>query len=266
MLPASGFAVTYTDGFTDGTLVGGADNSGLAWYRRSSNQTIAIANDAGIGSGNALQLTINGTTNQIDRAVIGVFSNFTLVNVGDQISLAFDFRFLATPTVNTADGLRFGFYNSNGTALTGSGTTDSDNDFGYQASIGTGSTMGYSLFKEQNTVVGGLGADAVDRNPLSPSVSNMAAIGDTLKHSLLFTIAKTASGVSFSTSVDGTLLGAGVDTSSPYLTFNEVVFNHGTPQGYAVDNVVVTATTIPEPATAGLIGLGLVGLLFRRRK
>jgi hypothetical protein len=73
----SASAATYVDPFTDGNLNGGADNSGLSWYRRSSNQSITVADDtAGIGSGNALKLTVtNGT--QIDRAVVGSFSSFS---------------------------------------------------------------------------------------------------------------------------------------------------------------------------------------------
>lgn len=261
-------AATFVDPFTDGVLVGGTDNSGLDWYRRSANQSITIVDDsAGIGTGNALKLTItNGT--QIDRAVIGLFSAFTLANVGDQISLAFDFRLEATPTVNTADGFRFGFYNSNGSVVATNGGTESDNDFGYQATIGTGTTPGFNLNKETNSGAGGLGSNNpnADRNSLSPTVLNTVAINDTLKHSATFTITRTASGVSLSSSVDGQELGTATNTTSPFFTFDEVVFNHATPQNFFLDNVNVTTTVVPEPTSTLLIGLGAAGLLMRRRR
>src|SRR5689334_858052 len=85
-------AALFLDPFTDNTLVGGSDNSGLAWYRRSANQAISIIDDTGgINTGNALRLTITAN-NQVDRPVLGVFSAFTLVNVGDKLTLSFDLR------------------------------------------------------------------------------------------------------------------------------------------------------------------------------
>jgi hypothetical protein len=128
-------AVMLVDPFTDGQLIGGADNSGIAWYDRSANTVAEIVDDStGFGSGNALRLRITNTT-QINRPVLGVFSPITLA-VGETLTLSFDFRFELTPNAtfnNTIDGFRFGFYNSNGTVVTADGSTQSDNDFGYQA-------------------------------------------------------------------------------------------------------------------------------------
>jgi hypothetical protein len=257
-------AATFLDPFTDGNLTAGADNSGLAWYRRSSNQTLGITNDsAGIGTGNALVLGVVAT--QVDRPVLGLFSDFTLVNVGDQISLTLDFRLAASPTVNTADGFRFGFYNSNGTLANADGSANSDNDFGYQMSFGTGTTAGFNLFEETNSNGAGGTGSGPDRVSLSPTVNATTSINDTLKHSLVYTVTKTASGVSFSASVDGTTLGTGVDNTSAFVTFNEVLVDHATPQNYLLDNVTVTTTTVPEPGTFALLGAGLMGLFGWRR-
>jgi hypothetical protein len=257
-------AATLFDPFTDGALVGGADASGLSWYRRSANQAIGIVNDsAGLGSGNALQLTIPGGV-QINRPILGVFSDFTLVNEGDQISLTLDFRFAATPG-NVADGWRFGFYNANGTVMTSNGGSESDNDFGYLATIGTGTSSSFNLYEELNTSGAGETGFGTDRISLSPTVNATAAISNTAEHTLVFTVTKTASGVSIATTVDGISLGSGVDTTAPYLTFNEVLISHGTPQAYLIDNVTVTTTAVPEPGAAALLGVGVLSLFGWRR-
>lgn len=269
ILQAESKAVTLFEPFTDGDLIAGSDNSGIKWYRRSNNQAIAIVNDsAGIGTGNALQLSITNN-GQINRAVIGTFGLMSLVNIGDQISLTFDFRFEIAPTVSTADGFRFGLYNSAGTPVTADGSTSSDDDRGYLVSIGTGSTLGFDIFKETNSGAGGLGSNEPvtdDRTSIGPTVANTFAISDTSKHTATFTLTRNATGVSFAAYVDGTLLGTGSNNATPFLQFDEVVFNHATPQAYRIDNVKVTTEAVPEPATTGLLGLGLAGLLSRRRR
>jgi hypothetical protein len=261
-------AAVLIDPFADGALVGGSDNSGLDWYRRSSNQVISIMDDAaGIGSGNALRLTIPGGT-QIDRAVLGSFSAFSLVNVGDKLSLSFDFRFEVNPTVNTPDGFRFGFYNSNGSLVTADATTQSDNDFGYQVSIGTGSSAGFDIKKETNVGAGGTGSDnpTPDRATIGPTLASTGSINNTLKHTGSFTITRSATGVTFSAALDGTTLGAGSNNTAPFLTFDEVMISHGTPQAFRIDNVNVTTESVPEPATMGLLGVGIAGLCGRRKR
>ena len=261
-------AAIFVDPFTDGALVGGTDNSGLAWYRRSANQVIAIIDDTGgINSGNALRLTIPGGS-QINRAVLGVFGAFTLVNVGDKLTLSFDLRFEVNPTVNTADGFRFGFYNSNGTVVATNGGTESDNDFGYQVSIGTGTAAGFDIKKETNVGAGGTGSNdpSADRVTVAPTTASTVAINDTLKHTASFSLTRNATGVTFDAAFDGIALGSGTNDTTQFLTFDEVVITHGTPQAFRIDNVSVTTESVPEPATAGLLTLALAGLCARRRR
>ena len=185
------------------------------------------------------------------------------VSTGDFITLTMDFRFEALPTVSSTDGLRFGLYNTNGTNANTNGGAASDNDFGYQARIGTGTTAGFGLNKENiNNTAGELGAGN-DRVALTVVNPGDVAINDTLKHSLSFTITKTSAGVDVSAAVDGSPLGTGTSTV-PYLTFDEILISHATPQAYRVDNVLVTSN-VPEPGTLGVIGAGML-LLGRRRR
>jgi hypothetical protein len=52
-------------------------------------------------------------------------------------------------------------------------------------------------------------------------------------------------------------------------TFASVNFRQGGSTigpGVTIDNVTVTTTAIPEPATALLLGIGITGMVIRRRK
>jgi hypothetical protein len=258
-------AVTLLDPFTDGQLVGGADNSGIAWYDRSANTIPEIINDAVLGNGNALRLRItNGT--QIDRPVIGVFNPITL-NIGDSLTLAFHFRFELVPSAtfnNTVDGFRFGFYNSNTTPVNADGTTQSDNDFGYQARIGTGTTAGLGLNREvSNGVAGELGAGN-DRTTLTPNVLSTFAVNDTAMHSASFSMTRTEAGLDFSVMIDGVVRGTGSHNSSPFTVFDEAIMSSGTPQNFYVDNVDVSV--VPEPGSVAALSIGILPLLLLRRR
>jgi hypothetical protein len=61
-------------------------------------------------------------------------------------------------------------------------------------------------------------------------------------------------------------MGSGANDTTSFLTFDEVVINHGTPQAFRIDNVSVTTQAVPEPGTVGLLGVGLAGLWMRRRR
>lgn len=260
-------AQTLFDPFTDGALVGGADASNIAWWDRSTQTSISIVDDSlGLGTGNALKMDlING---QIDRPVLGVFNAITLAE-GDQLTLSFDFRYEIAPTANSADIFRFGFYNSNGTSAASEGSSNSDNDFGYQVTLGSNNNGigGFDIKQENiNSGAGGLGSGSGDRFTLSPLVNSRAQLSDILKHVATFTLTRTATGMDFSASFDGVLLGTATDTTTPYTTFDQVVFAHGTTDEYFLDNVQIIRSVVPEPSTALLACAGVAGLLSRRRR
>ena len=51
-----------------------------------------------------------------------------------------------------------------------------------------------------------------------------------------------------------------------FLGVSEVVFANFNSYGLGIDNVVVDAAQVPEPASLGLFGLGVVGLIRARRR
>jgi hypothetical protein len=252
-----------SDNFSDNNLA--ATGPGEAsWFRRSANETIAVADDsAGIGSGPALRLTIN--TTQTERPIIGTFPATTLgAPVGSQLVLGFDFRFTSAPG-NNADGFRFGLYNSNGTVVAADGSANSDNDFGYLASIGTGTGSGVDLFRETSNGSAGELGTGIDRTSVKTATLSNVSIADQLKHSALFTLTRTVAGVDLDVSVDGISRATGSHNTAPFTTFDEIVMSHNAAFGYNIDNVLLD---VPEPAaTTSLLPLAAaVGLAGRRRQ
>lgn len=247
------------DTFSDNSLAASGTGE-AAWFRRSANETIAAADDsAGIGTGSALKLT---TAAQTERPIIGTFPAATLgAAVGSQLVLGFDFRFTAAPG-NTADGFRFGLYNSNGTAVAADGSVNSDNDFGYQASIGTGTGSGVDLSKETSNGNAGELGTGTDRTSVKTVTASNVSISDQVKHSALFTLTRTAAGVDLSVSVDGVNRATGSNNTAPFVTFDEIVASHNAAFGYNIDNVILD---VPEPAALSLLSLPALGLLARRR-
>ena len=54
--------------------------------------------------------------------------------------------------------------------------------------------------------------------------------------------------------------------SNPGEYFNQVIFARGYPVIFEVDNLAAGFASVPEPASLALLGLGLAGLEFSRRK
>jgi hypothetical protein len=132
-------------------------------------------------------------------------------------------------------------------------------------SIGVAATAGGDLRKETSNGGAGELGTGTDRPSVTTASLATVAINDTVKHSGNLTLTRTATGIALSGSIDGTLLATGIDNTTPFTTFDEVVYSHGPAFGYFIDNVVVNAA-VPEPATAGLLTVAAAGLLLRRRR
>lgn len=273
-LTSADAAVNLTENFTDGVLNGGADNSGIAWFDRSSNTGLTIVSDPspGFGTGNALRMARTGDA-IVNRGLVGVLSEgITLSNPGDTLTLSFSFRFTttagSTAPFNASEGFTFGFYNSNTTVVTANDSANSDNDFGFRGEFGTGTFSRVGIAKETNVVgsAGGLGTggDGVQMTVMDPVA---VSIGDFLPHTGSITLTyNTATNMGVSVSYNGNVVGTATSTS-PFFTFDEIVFSQGGGNGFLLDNVVVTSN-VPEPGSAALIALGGVFCVAgcRRRK
>lgn len=216
------------------------------------------------------------TPNADKRAFLGTFHTptpvVTLGNIGDVLTLTFDFRFTLIPgigaTGNTDNTFRFGFYNYNGTLLTADYGTQANNDFGYAAfaRIGNVSTSSHAV-KEAGTNVDIF--NGTDVSNLGGHVTDVD-IRNTAVHSAILELTRQASGMKIEAKIDGTEIVNVMDTSLPYYSFNEVAMGVGVLGGnrqFYTDNINVNYTPAPLPPTALLLGSGLLALgLLRLRK
>ena len=267
----AGAAVLFSDPFTDGDLVAGADNSGISWYDRSANTEISIiADTTGINNGNALQMAANSASAITNRGIVGVLSqSLTLAAPGDYLTLSFSFRFISTngstSPGNANGGFTFGFYNSNGTTVTANNANTSDNDFGFRGEFGSGANPAVAIFKETNSGAGGLGTGA-DGGAVTVVNPVNVQVNDFLPHTGSITLTyNSPTDLAIALMYDGAAVGSGT-SSVPFLTFDELVFSQGGSNGFNLDNVVVESN-IPEPGTAALMGLcAVLGLAGHRRR
>ena len=251
-------------------VTGGA--SGLRFFTRNAiipNYSASIINDSGPGGLGSFVLNHSDSTGTSGNQIIGLLPQpLTLASPGDFIRLEFTFRFLDIDTLSNA-GFRFGFEGSNGTLVTGDGqTTVSDNDLGYYAQTGVGTTAplnNNTLYRENGGTSPILGG--TDRTTVTASSAGVA-INDLLAHTASFTITRgTGTNVSLSLSYDGGPAITGTATTVPYYTFDEIAFGNGfvaDAVDFNIDNVSVV-TNVPEPSAA-VLGLLVVPFIAGRRR
>lgn len=267
-------AIAISDPFTDGDLTEGPDNSGISWFDRSANSTIAIASDPAFG-GNALVWNANNTATANRGIVATLPIALSLTTVGDYVTMNFKFRLAATQITagnftttpnNNAQGFTFGFYDSNATAVTDNDQSFSDNDRGFRGAIGSGTTSAVSIRKETNTTAGELGSGT--DTPLGLEAgSTPVAISDFNVHTGSITILLNNPGqVTVSISVDGNQIATSVPDTTTILTYDEIVFSQGGGNSFRLDDIEILSN-IPEPSSALLVtSLGLLGCIGYRRR
>lgn len=214
----------------------------------STNGVISLIDDpadttAGLGSGNALALT----TGAADQFAIGTFDTFELVDPGDWITVSGSFRI--NDTVSTqASGLRFGFGRDSKV-------------YGFSVSTGNSTTA---------IKIERFGGGLPDGGSLSLTVRGdpSVIIKDTDAHTFSFTLTKVgANAMDFSLTIDNSSYTASAASStSNIFDFNRLVLGVGdTAFDMRYDNIKIT--TIPEPASLVLIGMGgLMIMPLRRRR
>jgi hypothetical protein len=263
--------VLLQDSFADGAKTNGADTLDTNWLPTNSFQSdLAITSDSTTGPNEgAPDSAISHNPSVAFRGFVGTFPSVTL-SVGQSLTLQFD---ALTSSGNNAEGLRFGLYNSNGTPVTTANYSGDNDDFGYFISVPTGATAATpTLHQETGTASpsddAGSGNDVSTLSAATTSIptpnaayihyiftiTHTSATGNHFSLSLLSAPYATATDVTFS---------APLDSTAPYVTFDQVLFSHGNVTGVQkLDNIEVSL--VPEPASAGIL-LMAGGLILSRR-
>jgi hypothetical protein len=197
-------------------------------------------------------------------ALQGIMTNFTpktLSNIGDTITLKFDFSFAAQPNTSTSGGaalgaFRFGLYNDQGTKLVDNDGNQDVDDAGYRIGISLiASPSGSRIARENGTdpaaaVGSGSGTGPISDNVYfspNPGGPLPSAVG-TNTHTAIVSVIKTPTTANISFTYDGTPMWTQVDTTNtPYLSFNELaiiqnaIYTGATPPNgtFSIDNVSV---------------------------
>ena len=247
-----------------------------------ANHHVVADDSAGIGSGMAMSFS-NNSGNQA-REILH-FTNTPAVvgpNVGDNVKLSFQVRLNGTPA-NSTSGFRFVLSDSRGTEQGNpypnaqTAQNGADDDRGLYMSLATGTTAANSplAFKQlagnlHAHTFGGLGT-------MPPGVTNIngtgtyvaTTINDQLTHLVEALITRTATGLAYSLSLDNVVVASAsaTGTSAAFIQqFDQIAFGTGFVEmpNIRIDNITLTQTVIPEPASLSLLALG--GLMLGRRR
>jgi hypothetical protein len=282
-------ATLLDDKFADGDITDGADpldtnwvttkvamgtSTGAPWTTLQYATDNGAIPDDGVSSGVLRHQNTNLGEASRYEGFVGRFAPTTLA-IGDSITLEFAYVTSTNAVNNNNTGLRFGLYNSNNTFATGQAgeLTLDDDDFGYSIVVPTGNSVAPGLLSKElggNDTLG-IGTDV---SVLDTSSNNVSPVGGTYQRYSMTITRTSATEVSFSASVLSAPhvtatpieFAAAVDSNSAFFTFDEVIIVQGVVGGAAhrADNFLVTV--VPEPASAGVLGLAGALALVRRRR
>jgi hypothetical protein len=251
--------VILTDDFRDGNRI--STPNGGTWYKYGNTTLTTTAS-------NLYMVAIT------DTSARGAELNFGAqkLSVGDKLSVSFDM--MQNTVSNSADRVRIGLYDSNGTAL----TADTANAataaaylgrVGYYAALDT-RTNSTGYVNIRNTTATQTQVSTIT-GQTQVSLNNVN-IFDANWDSVVWSIARTgAAEYTLAMSVNGGAEKKWVHSSGGEMTdtFDTFVLYQSTGiASFTVDNVQISV--IPEPATIGLLGIGtlfslLVSRLLRKR-
>jgi len=234
-------------------------DSGIGSWVGASGVTAAINTSNVLGTGNAL----SGTTGSASINLLALgFTSQTLSNVGDSLSIAFDYRWSASSTATVDRIPAFGLYNSADTGV----YTD---DMGYNVQVITSSVKLQSEAGGDNIALAGNDDVAINGASVAYTYSAAAVVRFT------FTLERVLTGLKITTTLTPTgdstpAVNLSSTVTSPLtFTYDEFLLRSRS-TNYYLDNVSIdfTAAAVPEPASAtsiaGLVALGFIVLRRRR--
>ena len=260
----------FTGATVNGKIVNGTVNT---WHSTidAAISSVSIVSDSTTGpnegsNDNAMQV--------VPSSASGFISTFapTTLAVGQTLTISVDFRFTTTPGAS-ASGVRFGLYNSNGTAYpTPAADTYDNDDPGYRVNVPTQTSTTLAIGHEAGNNGSAGGGSGTETTILSGALNNFNQQTTSTSYSFSITRVSTTQ-LSFGLKVNGSdaLNGTSViESSGALFAFDEAVIAAGVSSSYAFDNVAVVLTSsIPEPSTHALLFSGLAGAAvigFRRQR
>jgi len=245
------------DTFSDGSRTNQALPGSAHWYAGGESRTVGV--------------TSQGLTFQNSNDGVMAYFSATTLNVGDSLTLSFDYSF--TKTVQNDNSFMFGLYNSAGSQMSQDGGNFNANTFKNYTGYATSGILGKDTSKT--------GFDHIEtRNIKNNNLINMSTYteGDTDVQSGAATpgqiyeasmqISRTAAGIVVQSQIGDTVM-VQTYTNAMFTTFDTVgVFApNGDAGTFTLDNVQLDYVGAPEPSTffaMMLLGMAVFGKVFGR--
>ncbi|MGN6370592.1 MAG: PEP-CTERM sorting domain-containing protein [Phycisphaerae bacterium] len=265
-MAAAHAAVLVSDNFeAPGDTIGNAPTGS---WTATSNMTATIVSDNTTDPSGSQALDQSASSGS-QYSTLTLPSSITL-NDGDSLTMSFNIRLTDPASITTGDRkFRFGFYNSSvnegyvGRMDVGADTNSAKADIWatHSGGLGVSSGSGGKEIGSTSDPLGQLTNSDVDNISLT-----IARSGNDINETLTITDLTNPATITINGTDNTTKTTITTDTA---YTFDKFLVgqNGGSAIDYHLDAVTLTSTTAaPEPASLGVIGIGALALLKRRRR